>query len=263
MKLIEGNSGETRAEVWLRAVDYLVNETRSREEYNLILHIPCPDIGNEKSEFIEQEFDKLLYESNCYSLHTIAETIFPFSEYKLSKSKGVLEDYPEKIYPKIKKLPSNSRGTYAYRILRGFNWKNEECRPLENIIERLKSQLSNPGPIRVAYELPVSDITDINIARHDTNTMGFPCMSHISFKIGPDKKTLHMTVMYRSHDYVQKALGNLLGIVRLQWFVSKEVGLYVGELTCVSTRASLKTSGKLTIKNINNLIDDARKYDGC
>ena len=269
MKLIVGNDNETRAEVWLKAVDYLANNTDFHEEYNLILHIPNPINGNNKGEFIEQEFGQLLAASNCESLHTVAETIFPFSEYRLSKNQGVFEDYPEVTYPKIKKLPGNTRGTYAYRILRGTNWKNEECRPLENIIQRLKTQLSNRGTIRMAYELPVSDITnvsditDINIAKHDTNTRGFPCMSHISFKICPKKKALLTTVIYRSHDYLQKALGNFLGITRLQWFVANEVGLDVGELTCVSTYASIKPQAALTLNNINKLIEDTGKYNGC
>jgi hypothetical protein len=46
---------------------------------------------------------------------------------------------------------------------------------------------------------------------------------------------------YRSHYYVRRLLGNLVGLGRLQFFVAREAGLDVGGLTINSTFARLDT----------------------
>jgi thymidylate synthase len=43
--------------------------------------------------------------------------------------------------------------------------------------------------------------------------------------------------MYRNHYYVEKLLGNLIGLGRLMEFVAREAGLKVGNLTVISTHA--------------------------
>jgi hypothetical protein len=45
--------------------------------------------------------------------------------------------------------------------------------------------------------------------------------------------------MYRNHFYVEKLLGNLIGLGRLMSFVARETGLKVGALTVVSTHAEI------------------------
>ena len=51
-------------------------------------------------------------------MHTVAETIFPAVEYRDRGIEGVLEFYPEKVYRAIKRHPSITWGTYAYRLVR-------------------------------------------------------------------------------------------------------------------------------------------------
>ena len=43
--------------------------------------------------------------------------------------------------------------------------------------------------------------------------------------------------MYRNHYYVEKLLGNLIGLGRLMAFVAEETKIGVGSLTIVSTHA--------------------------
>jgi hypothetical protein len=48
-----------------------------------------------------------------------------------------------------------------------------------------------------------------------------------------------MTAFYRNHFYIEKLLGNLIGLGRLLDFFGKEGGIAVGPLTVVSTHAQI------------------------
>jgi hypothetical protein len=65
------------------------------------------------------------------------------------------------------------------------------------------------------------------------------CLSHISLKLGPDRE-LYLTAVYRYQYFVQKALGNLLGLARLQGAIARELGIPVGPLVCHATMAILE-----------------------
>jgi hypothetical protein len=45
--------------------------------------------------------------------------------------------------------------------------------------------------------------------------------------------------MYRNHFYIEKLLGNLIGLGRLMAFVGREAKLRVGALTVISTHAEI------------------------
>ena len=68
------------------------------------------------------------------------------------------------------------------------------------------------------------------------------CLSLVELK--PEKATnqLHIYATYRNHYYVQKTLGNILGLVELQAYIAREAGFEVGTLTLSSTSATLETS---------------------
>lgn len=247
---------ETREEIWLSAIDYLLNNCADHEDLNLILRVKSPMESNARSDQIREKFSEMLREANLFPLHTVAETIFPASEFKKHGKKGVYDTYPEDVFPKIKQFRGNGRGTYAYRLVRGLDPKNKCINPLENMIERMRAQLARNGGIKCAYELPISRVEHIPINRNDNSLMGFPCLSHLSFKLDHDREKLYLTAIYRSHDYIQKALGNMLGLVRLQSFVASELNLRVGELVCHSTLARLDTHPGLGIQKIKCLLEE-------
>jgi hypothetical protein len=69
-----------------------------------------------------------------------------------------------------------------------------------------------------------------------------------------------MNATYRSHYYVQRLLGNLLGLARLQYFLAHEAGLEIGPLTINSTYAKLDTaSGKWSMRDIKELLAASRQ----
>ena len=69
----------------------------------------------------------------------------------------------------------------------------------------------------------------------------------------PDDR-LMLTVMYRYHYYIEKALGNLIGLAQLQQFVAEQVGLKVGPMVCHSTYAKLDTDGGWKVRDLKALI---------
>ena len=236
----------SRAEAWLEAAIHLGRQQKG-EDYNIILEIEHPNIGNERSKEIEDYVDNFLVTRGVASLHTIAETIFPTVEYLRNGSKGVYVNYAKEIYPKIKKLKENQWGTYAHRLLCRKNAKGEDFVPLEACVDRLKAQLEKAnikgkGPYRAAYELGIVDVaTDIpiHVSGFNRRIYGGPCLSHVSFKLGRNHELI-LTAFYRSHYYMQRALGNLLGLARLQSFVAKNCGTEVGVLVCHSTFGKLE-----------------------
>lgn len=256
-------SRDFREDAWLEAIKhFLENED---VEYNLILEVKKPNRHSARSKEIKSRLDCMLREKEQLPIQCVADTIFPARIYGAYGIEGILTNYPDEIFPLIQKERANYNGTYAYRLARGFDDKGKECNPLKRVIGRLKAQLGNPnGGIRCAFELSLDSCSDDTIAinRNDSFVMGFPCLSHLSFKLSQDRKALNLTAIYRSQHYVRKAVGNLLGLARLQSAVAKEIGVEVGVLVCHATMATLdkniigKNNLKALIKDIEENFDE-------
>jgi len=237
--MVELCQAKSRAEAWLQAAGRLL-EAPDLELYNLIVEIEKPCVINPKDKEIEDWLNQHLKQKKLYTINTVAETIFPASEYKRYQEDGVFNVYPDRVFPTLRKWGANNRGTYAMRILRGINSKGEKTRPLENVIDQLKKQTAPNGRgIRMCYEIALSQPCDISISQNDRNVKAFPCLSHLSFKLSKDRKVVHLTALYRSQYYFEKALGNFLGLARLLSFVAKQVGLEPGSIVCHATYAKL------------------------
>jgi hypothetical protein len=103
----------------------------------------------------------------------------------------------------------------------------------------------NTTRIRSIYEIGTFVAGDLPIYDPDSDRtlpMGQPCLSHLTFKI-IGENLLSLTVLYRSHYYVERVLGNFIGLSQLLAFVAKETDLEVGPLVCHSSYAKLE-SGK-------------------
>lgn len=234
-------SKQSRAEAWLAAATLLQGEP-DEKAYNLILEVidPCREDPSDKA--IEKTVDQFLRARRAQPVITVADTIFPAAEYKTHGFDGVLK-YPDSIYPHIKPLRANNWGTYALRMTRRLAVDGPPLNPLELLVNKLKRELSNPAPKRAVYELDVS-LEPMELSLYDPERdhripRGGQCMSHISFKLGPNRE-LYLTAMYRYQFFVQKALGNLLGLARLQSAIAREVGISVGPLVCHATMATLE-----------------------
>jgi hypothetical protein len=227
----------TCAEAWLKASEYLLTQEK-QIFYNLILDIDAPLLLTDADDAIVKELDGFLREHDKYPISTVAGTIFPAGLYTQHGVDGVYNVYPRDVYPIVKER----WGTYAMRLLRRKDSSGADFNPLERVVEKLKRQMAATR-MRAVYELTTIDMmTDLpayDPAVDSNATRGqHPCLSHLSFKLA-DARRLNLTALYRYHYYVQKTLGNLIGLAQLQAFVAKEAGLEIGSLVCHSTFAIL------------------------
>lgn len=248
----------TRAEVWLAAAKTLY--ASDERIHNLILEAKEPHLATVASREIERVVDAFLRKHKCQPLHTVAETIFPAVEYRQGGLPAVFA-YPETIYPHIQS--ENPWGTYALRMTATREDKDGVAyNPLEVLIEKLRRQLALASPKRAAYEIGLmSEALDLTLYDADedrTRVVAGQCLSHLSFKLGPNHE-LYLTALYRYQWFVQKALGNLLGLARLQGCIARELKVPVGPLVCHAALAVLEDTrvAKLPWKrcDLKELID--------
>lgn len=264
--LIHSIQAKSCPAAWLAATEYLLDQP-SREAYDLVLGVETPGEMTPDDFKIFDLVDGFLRSTKQLPLITIAGTIFPANHYLRNAAKGVYDDFPAEVM----QIPKESWGTYALRMLRREG-KNGTINPLQEMVEKLKKYSHRN---RSAYELSVAD--DIEVTDADASPMDDrfeipiydtkndfkrlipqPCLSHLTFKVfGGD--SLRLTVMYRSHFYLTKALGNLLGLAQLQSFVADEAGLAIGPLVCHSTHARIDTPPGVRLEPVKRLISSCRE----
>ena len=252
--MIHPIEAKTCVEAWLKAVNLLATMP-DRCAYNVILDIENPVAMTNLDHRIVKAVDRFLTKHEADPVATVAATIFPASDYRRNGVKGVFEDFPERTYPKL----TTRWGTYAGRMLRHTGKNGKSFNPLEVTIEKLRAQSKRKSSLRGIYEVGLTDmLTDVPIfdpALDSKRTMGQPCLAHLSFKLREDKGVM-LTALYRNHYYVQRALGNLIGLSQLLYFVARESGLAARSLVCHSTFARLDTDKGWSLTAVKELLSE-------
>lgn len=255
--MIHPIEAKTCVEAWLKAANLLA-QMPDRCAYNVILDIQDPIKMTDVDQRIVQHVDRFLAGHDADPVATVAATIFPASDYRRNGVKGVFEDFPEKTYPKL----TTRWGTYAGRMLRHSGKNGTAFNPLEITIEKLRAQSKRKSPLRGIYEVGLTDmLTDVPIfdpTLDSKRTMGQPCLAHLSFKLREDKG-LMVTALYRNHYYVQRTLGNLIGLSQLLYFVAHEAGLQPRSLVCHSTFARLDAGERWNLSEVKALLKDVNE----
>ena len=235
---------------WLQATREL--QGAPKPVYNLVYSVLSPSEMLPTDDAVIKLFNKFALEHQFHSTDTVANTIFPLDTYRANAADhaAFYKAYRDTVLPKVRK----AWGTYFERLTvrrndDGTPMKrgNALLNPLEILIEKLKRRVEDPPKTTTHYEISPGDIA-LELATynplHDCNyQIGGPCLSHVSFKIDRHN-VLRMTAFYRSHWYIERALGNLIGLARLQWFVANAAGAKVGALTIIAAEAVLDLSGK-------------------
>ena len=221
-------------------------------QLNVILSVAHPTGARNLTHAVPR-IDAFLRGAGQPPTHTVAETIFPGWLYKRRGTRGVFDYYPEKVYPQLR---TRGWGTYAYRLVRRHDHNGALFNPLRQMLEKMQSELQFRGPKRSCYEIgifsPQYDLPVYDTHADRKRRRGGPCLSHLSFKLFAD--SVHLTALYRSHDYSYKVFGNLLGLARLQHFVARETRQRVGTLVVHSSYAFLagtKTPLRSLLRNLN------------
>ena len=246
---------ETRLDAWLDASRALVADGPM---INVVLSIARPGTEGAAGKAARQVLDRFYAAQGQMPMHTVAETIFPGWSYQRHGFDGMYERYPDE-YDLIRRASPQHWGTYAHRLLFRTNAENETVHPLRTLVGRMRDELSRPrrGPFRSCYELGVAEgayDAPLYNTVDDARLAHGPCLSHLSFKLV--EKTVHLTAVYRSHDYTWKVPGNLLGLARLQACVATEVGASMGTLVVHSTYAYFE-GAKGALRGLISEVEDA------
>lgn len=248
-------------DAWIAATDHLRARAR-HEDFNVILEMEAPGEIDAADRAVGAHIDKFLVGHGVQALRTVANTIFPQDLYRRFGAEGVFEHYPERVYPRLKKCRKNSWGTYFHRMVRRIDASGKQVNPLSNVVARLKKEAAGKHAKRARYELnlvdPFLDVTICDPTRPgDGKALGAPCLSHLSFKLRDGAVAL--TAFYRSHYYVERALGNLLGLSNLLNFVAAETELEPGFLTCISSMAKIDHGEHWTFSETETLLDECKR----
>ena len=258
MKAIEAT---TCVDAWLQASTYLLKQP-DRRAYTVVLEIVDPLALPPGDRAVYDLVDSFLRGKDHLPINTVVNTIFPAQLYRSHGSKGVYEEYPAR-YPNVQcHEDARNWGTYAMRMLQRTDHAGTTIHPLRDLVAKLSKQAKQSGGKRAAYELgtvePFTDIPIYDPGRDRLRIMGGPCLSHVSVKL-TSEHAVHLTGFYRSHWYVQRALGNFFGLAHLQNFIAREAGLQVGPLVIHSSMAQLETSqGHWGNRDVQKLIEDCR-----
>lgn len=234
--------------VWLSAIRSLAT-TPGRTERNFVLEIASPTtLTADDVAAINAVNAELHKTDDGIGVYTVAATIFP---QRIYLRHGRPDFYAQFLATMKKGKKPGTWGTYAMRMMERTHPRTREAiNPLEVIVSKL--QKTGAGTkYQSAYELGLHDVADVldnetggelpiyAPASDGGKATNIPCLSHLSFKLDPERDAIDLTAVYRSHHYGRRALGNLIGLSQLQAFVATESGYTPGVLTCVSTLAHL------------------------
>jgi hypothetical protein len=218
------------ASAWREAVR-AVDGRSGHAAYNVIIDIADPIANATLADARIAVVDEFL--SGCEkSVETVANTIFPAGLYRRYGAPAFFDVFCDNVLKKVRRSERWS-GYYFERMIQYPAPAGEPPNQLWDIVQRLKNEdVRALNKFELSLFDPVRDV--------DNSPYGGQCLSFMSFKVVPGaEKTLTLTAMYRNHFYIEKLLGNLIGLGRLMDFVAGEAGLKIGALTVVSTHAEI------------------------
>jgi hypothetical protein len=235
------------ASAWLEAVRQ-VDAKPGHEAHNVVIDVADPTAAATLAHPIVACVDAFLV-ARGKPIETIANTIFPQALYERYGHPAFIEKFHTRVLPKVR---SNKRwsGYYFERMTRMPMVGGGNLDQLSREVERMRDNTSL-NKHEIALFDPERDVTG--------SPYGGQCLSFLSFHLLPGSpKTVLLTAQYRNHYYIEKLLGNLIGLGRLMSFVAREGGAKVGSLTVLSTHAQIDAP-KAGREEIKALLDECAK----
>lgn len=234
----------TISSAWLEALEQLIQVGGEAVNVAVAIEDPTaedPGVRQVLDGFIET-VAKQQPKQSPYAVVTVANTIFPQALYIARLGRAARPHLYEmhRLASRVDRR-RNRDGTYFDRLV---NWSGPEgqVNQLDMAIDRLEAARKRGHRVGNAFELQLSGglgeglSLPVYQAGRDNRVMGFPCLSHISLSLFDSR--VHMTALYRNHDWISRAYGNYVGLGRLLTFIAREAGFESGELVCVSSHAT-------------------------
>ena len=217
---------------WLEATKTVDDQT-GHGAYNVVIDVADPTARATLADPSVAVVDDFLSSWGQKSIETVANTIFPTSLYNRFGAPAFFDRFRDNVLPRVSRSGKWS-GYYFERMMQLPQTEGAPLNQLWDIVERIRDpKVSALNKFELSVFDPARDV--------DKSPYGGQCFSFASLKImgrGNDRQ-LAMTAMYRNHFYIEKLLGNLIGLGRLMDFIGNEADIAVGPLTIVSTHAQI------------------------
>ncbi len=243
-------SQKTCAAAWLEAAS-AVNAEHRHEAHNVVIDVSAPLNQSAADARVIGIVDDFLRNQRKMPVQAVANTIFPNELYRRHGAPHFMEKFNKQLLPKLRR--SDRWSGYYFERMTAYPTRNDEPdNLLWGIVERIRDEKNKSlNKFELSLFDPERDV--------DNSPYGGQCLSFLSFKLLPGaRKTLMLTALYRNHYYVEKLLGNLIGLGRLMAFVAREGGVDVGPLTVLSTHAVVDAPKSAHRSDVTGLLDECR-----
>lgn len=213
-------TGHSVVEAWLKASSAVLSSPSNRIR-NLIVEILDPIAFDRK--WLHRFDPKSVGAKD--RLSAVVKVLFPFRGKQPNETRDQFYLRWNKALEKnrSKKTLHAAWGTYFGRLT-AFQNENQ----LENIVRALAQRKIRPEAALVAHT---------SSPKLDTiKPIGSPCLQYVEVLWGRDD-VIDLVAIYRNHDFLNKALGNYIGLGRLLNFLTGESGKTPGKIVCHSVRA--------------------------
>ena len=220
--------------------------------HGVMLHIEDPVGFGPGEDDVVCRVDAFLRDHDRCSISTVANTIFPAA---LDRGDGI--EVLTQRYMGVFERRMHRQGEWGRYFQRMVAWPKGSGKNA-GTVNQLAENIRTLRAMRKGEAKFFGNVTEIALfdpARDLRKKMNRQCLSFIELKPERDGDIwrLSMMAVYRNHYYVQRTLGNLIGLGRLLQFIARETGFEVGTLTIQSTHACLDP--KLPRKEVANLIE--------
>lgn len=230
-------------DAWVDGLDSLLRSP-GQERYDLLVEASEPsDVSTDVVALADAYFTRRRLRSTA----TVANTIFPAHLAARSRDRATFYARYRRMIPRLKRVAQNRRGIYFERLI-DYPLQSDPIRSnqLELVIGDLSGRQTTGG-MRHIYEM------QIFAPGKDRRPMGFPCMSSLSLHL--EDGALRLAATYRNQYWIERGLGNLVGLSNLQRYVAQQARLPVGALTMHAFHAELDRSQG----DARALLDGARR----
>lgn len=249
-------SERTVTDAWIAYVDSVRAVSRRHELFHTVVRVQNPTAESEAGRDAVEAFLAEWAESDngVYPVRTVRSTIFPRNYARRAKSPEELAQVYRQDYSRIRKSNrANQYGTYFGRLVDtqvsrdGIHYDQ-----LNDTIRKLRGANRNATrteiDLRYEADFDTPALTVYETERNHARTMGFPCMSHLSFQ--RDSGKLHVAAFYRNQDVGRKAYGNILGLGQLCEYIAQQCDLETGSLTLLAGKAYLDAPAAIVDKHL-------------
>jgi thymidylate synthase len=228
-------SGDDAVEAWRDGVEKLT--AANGEICNLLTTIANPTQldANWITEHTPQ-----IYGGGYDDIRDVVDTIFPISLAERFTDRQQLRTEYLKRHARAMRFTRN-RGRWGTYFERLISFPPDGTNQLDTAIEKLIN-----WPQRNTTGL-VFHLSSPAIDR--PRTRGGPCW-HFGEILWHPKDVLDLVVVYRNHDFFNKALGNFIGLGQLLKFICDQSGKSPGRLVCHSVHAFSGATSKLHLASL-------------